>query len=299
MTNFNNLVIWENPVPSDLKDPVLVVALEGWIEAGYAAATAMGTLKQQIRTQRLLRFDTDELLDQRARRPTMRLVNGVNTELKWPRLQIRHGRDSAGQDLLVLTGPEPDMRWNAFVGALMEIVEKLDVRLCVGFGAFPAAAPHTRPVSIGATATSQELADEVGYLEATMDIPGGVQAAIERAFADAGRRAVGLWARVPHYAAAMPFPAAAAALLDTLARITGLVIDTVEIRNAGTQANTQIEQLVRNNPDHVEMVRRLEEQVNSEAPMRPGRFGMAGGDLGDLPSGDELAAELERFLREQ
>ncbi len=294
-----DLVIWENSVPDGLKNPVLVVALEGWIEAGYASATAMGTLKQQIRTHRLLRFDTDELLDQRARRPTMRLINGVNTELRWPRLQIRHGRDSAGQDLLVLTGPEPDMRWNAFVRELMIIVERLDVRLCVGFGAFPAAAPHTRPVSIGATATSQELADEVGYLEATMDIPGGVQAAIERGFAEAGRPAVGLWARVPHYAAAMPFPAAASALLETLARVTGLVIDTVELRNAGTAANAQIDELVRNNPEHVDMVRRLEEQVASEMPMRPGRFGMAGGDLGDLPSGDELAAELEKYLREQ
>ncbi len=294
-----DLVVWENPVPEGLKDPVLVVALEGWIEAGYASATAMGALKQQIRTHRLLRFDTDELLDQRARRPTMRLINGVNTELRWPRLQMRHGRDSAGQDLLVLTGPEPDMRWNAFVRALMDVVERLDVRLCVGFGAFPAAAPHTRPVSIGATATSQKLADEVGYLEATMDIPGGVQAAIERGFAEAGRPAVGLWARVPHYAAAMPFPAAAASLLETLARVTGLVIDTVELRNAGTAANAQIDQLVQNNPEHVEMVRRLEEQVASEMPMRPGRFGMAGGDLGDLPSGDELAAELEKYLREQ
>ncbi len=294
-----DLVIWENPVPEGIKDPVLVVALEGWIEAGYASATAVGTLKQQIRTHRLLRFDTDELLDQRARRPTMRLINGVNTELRWPRLQMRHGRDSAGQDLLVLTGPEPDMRWNAFVRALMDVVERLDVRLCVGFGAFPAAAPHTRPVSIGATATSQKLADEVGYLEATMDIPGGVQAAIERGFAEAGRPAVGLWARVPHYAAAMPFPAAASALLETLARVTGLVIDTVELRNAGTAANAQIDQLVQNNPEHVEMVRRLEEQVASEMPMRPGRFGMAGGDLGDLPSGDELAAELEKYLREQ
>jgi proteasome assembly chaperone (PAC2) family protein len=295
----SDLVIWENSVPDGIRNSVLVVALDGWIEAGYAAATAMGTLKQQIRTYRLLRFDTDELLDQRARRPTMRLVNGVNTELRWPRLQLRHGRDSAGQDLLVLTGPEPDMRWHRFVGDLMEVVEQLDVRLCVGLGAFPAAAPHTRPVSIGATATTQELADEVGFLEATMDIPGGVQAAIERAFAAANRPAVGLWARVPHYAAAMPFPAAAAALLETLARITGLVIDTVELRNTGTAANAQIDALVQNNPEHVEMVRRLEEQVASEMPMRPGRFGMAGGDLGDLPSGDELAAELEKYLREQ
>lgn len=296
----SDLVVWENPIPEGLKEPLLVMALDGWIEAGYAAATAMGTLKQQIRTHRLLRFDTDELLDQRARRPTMRLVNGVNTDLRWPRLQLRHGRDSAGQDLLVLTGPEPDFRWNAFVGALMEVVEKLNVRMCVGLGAFPAAAAHTRPVSIGSTATTQELADEVGYIEATMDIPGGVHAVVERAFAAAGRPAVGLWARVPHYAGAMPFPAASAALLDTLARLTGLVIDTLELRNAGVAAIAQIDQLVQNNPEHVEMVRRLEEQAGNEAPMRPGRFANSGnGDLGELPSGDELAAELEKFLREQ
>jgi proteasome assembly chaperone (PAC2) family protein len=296
----NDLVIWENPVPDGMKDPVLVVALEGWIEAGYASTAAMGALKLQIRTHRLLRFDTDELLDQRARRPTMRLVNGVNTEVRWPRLQIRHGRDSAGQDLLVLTGPEPDMRWSTFVRALMELVESLGVRMCVGLGAFPAAAPHTRPVSIGSTATTQELADEVGYLEGTMDIPAGIQATIERAFAEAGKPAIGLWARIPHYAGAMPYPAGAAALLDVLARITGLVVDTLELRENGVSACAQIEQLVRNNPEHMDMVRRLEEQVDGEETMRPGRFGLSGNvSLGDLPSGDELAAELEKFLREQ
>ena len=118
------LIIWENPIPDDLRDPVLVCALDGWIDAGYGSAAAVGNLKLQIRTQRLLRFDIDELLDMRARRPVMRLINGVNTELRWPRLQIRHGRDPLGAHVLVLTGPEPDFRWNRFTDALMDRVEQ-------------------------------------------------------------------------------------------------------------------------------------------------------------------------------
>ncbi len=291
------LIIWENDVPENLREPVLIVALEGWIDAGFGAQTAIGALKSQIRTNRLLSFDIDELIDMRARRPTMTLVNGINTGLKWPRLQIRHGRDRAGQDILVLTGPEPDHRWNAFLNALMEIVVQLDVRLCVGFGAFPAPTPHTRPVTLGATATNADLARQVGFIEASFEIPGGIQAAIERAFAEIDLPAVGIWARIPHYAAAMPYPGAAAAILDCTARLTGLVIDTEDLRRAGAQAIGQIEGLVGNNPEHIEMVRRLEEQADGEDNMRAGMPVPL--DLGSLPSGDELAAELEKYLREQ
>lgn len=291
------LLTWENDPPVELREPVLFIALDGWIDAGFGAQTAMGTLKSQIRTERLVAFDTDELIDMRARRPTMTLVNGLNTGLKWPRLQIRHGRDRAGQDILVLTGPEPDHKWKGFLAALMEIVERLNVRLCVGFGAFPAPAPHTRPISLGSTATTAELAGQVGFIEASFEIPAGIQAAIERAFAETDRPAVGIWARVPHYAAAMPYPGAAAAILDCAARLTGLVIDTEDLRRASAQSLTQIAALVANNPDHVEMVRQLEEQVDAEVNMRAGRPEPV--DLGKLPSADELAAELEQFLRDQ
>jgi proteasome assembly chaperone (PAC2) family protein len=291
------LITWENQPPADLRNPVLFIALDGWIDAGFGAQTAVGTLKSQIRTTRLVSFDIDELIDMRARRPTLTLVNGINTGVKWPRLQIRHGRDRAGQDILVLTGPEPDHRWKGFVAALMEVVELLNVRLCVGFGAFPAPAPHTRPVSLGSTATTAELAAKVGFIEASFEIPGGIQAAVERAFAENDRPAVGIWARVPHYAAAMPYPGAAAAVLDCAARLTGLVIDTEDLRRASSQAITQIDALVANNPEHIQMVRQLEEQVDAEVNMRAGKPGPA--DLGKLPSADELAAELEQFLRDQ
>ena len=295
-----SLYSWDNQIPEGLKDPVLVVALDGWIDAGYGAAAAMGHLKMKIRTTRLVNFDTDELIDHRARRPVMRLVNGLNESLKWPRLQLRHGRDALGQDILVLTGPEPDFRWRGFVQAIVELADHLGARMCVCFGAFPAPAPHTRPVTLGSTASTRELADRVGFVDATFDIPAGAQAAIERGFADAGKPAVGIWARVPHYAATMPFPAASAAILDCLTRLTGLVIDTDELHSRGRNAIAQIEQLVSNNPEHVEMVRSLEHQVDNE---RAERTAAAQANpafkVEDLPTGDELAAELEKFLREQ
>jgi proteasome assembly chaperone (PAC2) family protein len=292
-----SLYSWDTEIPEGLKEPVLIVALDGWIDAGYGAAAAVGHLKSQIRTHRLVTFDIDELIDQRARRPVMRLVDGVNESLKWPRLQIRHGRDPLGQDILVLTGPEPDFRWHGFVRAVLEISERLGVRLCVGFGAFPAPAPHTRPVTLGSTATTAELAGRVGFVDATFEIPAGMQAALERGFADAGKPAVGVWARVPHYVATMPFPAASAAVLDCLTRLTGLVVDTDELHARGRESISQIESLVSNNPEHMEMVRNLEAQVDAEAAQRSGSKDSMFTD--NLPTGDELAAELEKFLREQ
>jgi hypothetical protein len=297
-----SLITWENAVPSDLSEPVLVVCMDGWIDAGFAAATAVGQLKLQVRTNRLVRFDTDELVDWRARRPVMRLVDGVNTGLSWPRIQMRHGIDAVGAHLLVLTGPEPDMRWRRFLDELVGLVKALDVKTVVNLGAFPAPAPHTRPVTIGSTATTRELADRVGFLPGSFDIPSGITAAIERACADLDVDAVGLWARVPHYVAQMPYPAASAALLDSLARLTGLVIDTSELQRSGERAVAQIDELVRNNPDHVAMLRQLESGYDeSEAARRAGEAtgGAAPVDFGPIPTGDELAAELERFLRDQ
>ena len=293
----NPLYAFENAIPEGMRDPVLVVCLEGWIDAGWGAAAAVGHLKSQIRTNRLVCFDTDELVDQRARRPIMRLVNGVNESLRWPRLQIRHGRDTLGQDILVLTGPEPDFRWQGFTKAIIELSDKFNVRLCVLFGAFPAPTPHTRPLMMAATATTTELANRIGFTEASFEIPAGAQAAIERAFADAGKPAVGVWARVPHYAATMPFPGASAAILDSLAKLTGLVIDSSELHDRGRLALQQIEGLVSNNSEHIEMVRNLEAQYDIEQAQRASAAPL--GDAGNLPTGDELAAELEKFLREQ
>ncbi len=295
MSSGSDPLLWEADIPSDLHDPVLIMHLDGWIDAGYAGQTAVGQLKSQIRTHRLVQFDPDTFIDYRARRPTMRLVNGVNSELRWPRLQIRHGRDVGGQHVLVLSGPEPDMAWHKFVDALMGIVDQLSVRMAIGLGAFPGPGAHTRPIRLSSSASTAELAARVGFTEAVIDVPGGVQSAIERAFADRNKPAVGIWARVPHYAAAMPYPGAAAAVLDCVASLTGLAIDTSQLQSASTLALRQIDDLIANNPEHQAMVRQMEEQVDAETAAG----GPTLGDASALPSGDELAAEIQRFLRDQ
>jgi PAC2 family len=293
------LIHWENPVPFDLKDPVLVCYLDGWIDAGYGAQAAMGSLKQQIRTHRLVSFGLDELIDFRARRPAMRLINGVNTGLEWPRLQMRHGTDAAGQSVLVLTGPEPDFRWHSFANAVMELVDKLNVRMLVNLGAFPAPVPHTRPVSLGSTATTAELAEKIGYIDAAFEIPSGATAALERAFAERDKPAVGVWARVPHYVSQMLYPAASAAILDGVSRVSGLVLDTDILQAQANQVADQIAALVSNNPEHQEMITQLEAQIDNNT------LGGAAGrmigpvDESQLVTGEELAAELEKYLREQ
>jgi hypothetical protein len=263
-----------------LDRPVLVVGMEGWIDAGLGAATAMATLLGSVTTEPVATFDVDTLLDHRARRPIVRIVDGVNTGLRWPEILLRGGHDSEGHDLLLLVGPEPDHQWRAFTAAVGELAMSFGVRLVVGLGAFPAPVPHTRPARLVSTATTGELAQQVGYLPGALDVPAGVQAALERGFAEIGVPAAGLWARVPHYAAAMPYPEASAVLLEGLRSVAGISADTTELRRAAEASRQHLDELIANSEEHVALVRRLESQVDA-----------------DVPSGDEIAAEVERFLR--
>lgn len=273
-----------------LERPVLVVCLEGWIDAGYGAQAAVASLLGSLTTQVVATFDAEELLDSRARRPVLHLVDGVNTGLTWPEVQLRAGKDRAGSDLLLLVGPEPDLRWRAFTRSVAELARRLDVRLAVGLGAFPAPVPHTRPVRLASTATTPELAAQVGFVPGALDVPAGVQAALERGFSEAGIPATGVWARVPHYVAAMPYPAASAALVDGLAAVSGLVLDSTDLHAAAALGRQRIDELIAQSDEHTAMVRQLEAQADAEEVPPPL-------DLKDLPTGDELADELQRFLR--
>jgi proteasome assembly chaperone (PAC2) family protein len=271
--------------------PVLVVALEGWVDAGLGAATAVAALQSASGTELLVTFDGERFIDQRARRPTVQIVNGVTRELRWPRTEIRAGTDRQGADMLFLVGPEPDFRWGEFVDAVIGLAKQWGVRMMVGLGAFPAPAPHTRPVKLAATAPeeSEELVTQVGVVQGELEVPGGVLAALEMGFGAAGIDAVSLWARVPHYVAAMPFPEASAALMDGLAAVAGLSLDSSTLRAAADGARSQVDELIAGNREHLAMVRKLEESIDASE----------GNALGveEVPSGDEIAAELERFLR--
>ncbi len=273
-----------------LERPALVLGLEGWVDAGYAGATAVNALLESAKHDIVATFDSDALLDQRSRRPVLRVSNGVHAGLKWPELRLYSATDTGGRSLLVLAGPEPDFRWREWSAEVVALALRLEVEMVVGLGAFPAPVPHTRPVRLAATASNEELAGSIGFLPATMEVPAGAQAVLEVAFGEAGLPAVGVWARVPHYAAGTAYPAASAALLDELSKLTAVPIDTEALHQAGARARDQIQALISASEEHLAMVHQLEMQYDAE-------MGMSSTEFTHLPTGDELAAELEKYLR--
>jgi hypothetical protein len=276
-----------------LERPVLVMALEGWVDAGLAASTAAGALRNGMPYELLADFDADALIDHRARRPVQRITNGVNTGLTWPELRLEVATNPTGRSVLLLTGPEPDMRWHQWTAEVVQLVSRLGVEMVVGLGAFPAPVPHTRPVRLISTGNDPEQAGRIGFLPATLDVPAGAQGVLEYSFGEAKIPTVGLWARVPHYAAALPYPAASIALLSELANLAGLEIATGELDDAAATATAQIDQLISGSEEHTAMVAQLEVQHDNEEGMSATAF------EGQLPSGEEIAAELERFLKGQ
>ena len=275
----------------NVTDPVLVVCLEGWVDAGLGATTALAALLGQGETEAVVTFNGEHFLDQRARRPVARIVNGVTTELSWPRTLVRQGRDAEGRDVLYLVGPEPDFHWRAFTDAVVGLARSWRVRMVVGLGAFPAPAPHTRPIRLAATAPTESsyLIERVGIVQGELEVPAGVMAALEVAFGQAGTPAISLWARVPHYVAGMPFPEASAVLVEGLAGVAGLTLDSSALRRAADSSRRQVDELIAGSSEHEDMVRKLEESIDASEGNAMG--------VEEVPSGDEIAAELERFLR--
>lgn len=270
-----------------LIDPPLLLGLDGWIDAGMGASAAATTILDEHETSVVATFDTDNLLDHRARRPTMVLDDGVITDLDWPQIELRAGQDNEGNGMLLLVGAEPDHLWHSFTDAVVDLALELGASMIVGLGAYPAPVPHTRPVQLSCTASTEELAGRLGFLRGSLQVPAGVQASIEQQAHSLGIPAVGAWAQVPHYAAAMAYPAASLALIEAVEDLTGLALEAGDLAKEAVSTAKRIDELVQSNEEHVAMVHALERQVDATPSPE------------DLPSGDELAAELERFLRDQ
>lgn len=277
----------------ELETPVLVVAMEGWIDAGLAAAGASTVLLDTLDTVTVARFDTDALLDYRARRPTVHMIDGVQKGLTWPSLELRAATDLDGKELLLLVGSEPDRIWHRFVDEVVDLALDFDVRLCVGLGAYPAPAPHTRPSRMACTASTAQLAEAGLFLRASLDFPGGAQAAVEQACDARGIASLGIWAQVPHYASGMNYPAASVGLIECLARMADLSLPLGDLSERAAATRSRLDELIGQNPDHEAMLHQL------EAAYERLDEGIASLDGAPLPTGDELAAELERFLRDQ
>jgi len=277
-----------------LHEPVLVVMLTGWIDAAGAAAAAADALSDECETSPIVRFDDDTFVDYRARRPLMELRDGINTDLIWSTIELRAGRSTSGRDVLILTGPEPDMAWHRFARAISHLAIELGVTKMIGLGAYPFAAPHTRPARLSCTSPSTEVLANVTFSRSSVDVPAGMAAALEHAMHAAKIPALGIWVQVPHYVAAMPYPAASVALLDGLTEVTGIEVAAADLRSSIGPQRQRIDATIADNAEHLGMLRQLEElydaSLDGEVTPEPGF---------EMRSGDELADEIQQFLRDQ
>ncbi|MCU1396424.1 MAG: hypothetical protein JWM34_4852 [Ilumatobacteraceae bacterium] len=279
-----------------LESPTLVVMLAGWIDASGAAAAAMSTLELETRATTIAVFDGDTFIDYRARRPTMQLREGINTQLVWPDIELKVGTDLDGHDVLLLTGPEPDMAWRRFGAAAAELGVQLGVTKMVALGSYPFATPHTRPSRLSLSAPSADVVSSLPLLKNSVDVPAGVAAVLEHAFHDRGIEALGIWVQVPHYVSSMAYPAATVALLGGLAQTSGVRIDGAAPRQETIIQRERLDELVAGNDDHGAMVQQLETLYDAAIAEAE-----AGPPLSDaeIPTADELGAEFEQFLRDQ
>jgi predicted ATP-grasp superfamily ATP-dependent carboligase len=271
----------------ELERPFLVVHLAGWTDSGIAGQTAMGFLQARWNARTIATFDSDQLLDYRSRRPVVRLNMGTIEALTWSDIGLSQGTTVGGlRDALLLNGPEPDFRWHAFADRVAELCHELGVVEVFGLGAFPAPSLHTDPVAVVSTSADPELASQLERVPAIVELSASVQIVLEQRLHEAGVAATGLWARVPPYLAGGTHPPAALALIRTLERLAGVAVDTTELEAATKEHIEQVEQAIRERPQIAEFVEQIRNMVEQGADQR-------------LPSGDEIADELERFLYQQ
>ena len=263
-----------------LRRPNLVAAFRGWNDAGGAASLAAGYLRAVTDAERCAVIDSEPFIDYQQTRPTVQLVDGDIRRLEWPETEIYASEKS---DLVVVVGTEPNMRWRAFSGAIAELARRYRVDLVITMGALLADTPHTRPVPVSATASDDELMERFDLARSTYEGPTGIVGVLHDACARAGLRSASLWAATPHYISATPNPQAALALLQRLSEMIGTPPGSNELERAASEYALRVASAISDDPDIAGYVQQLEEAA----------------DAADPPSGDELAADFERYLREQ
>ncbi|HST81158.1 MAG TPA: PAC2 family protein [Kineosporiaceae bacterium] len=288
----------EQPVQGDFDKPVLVHALGGFIDAGAAGRLAGEHLLNSLEHQVLATFDLDQLYDYRARRPAMTFVEDHWEAYDAPQLVLRGVRDSAGTGFLMLTGPEPDIQWERFVTAVEQLVDLYDVRLTIGVHAIPMAVPHTRPAGMTAHATRKGLISSQPSWVGHVQVPGNVAGLLELRLGEAGKDAAGFAVHVPHYLTQAEFPDAAVTLVQAVGELGGLKLPTGTLTEAGAETRAAIEEQVAGQPEVAAVVSALEQQYDAYIAGRANALPLAS-DTGELPTADELGAELERFLAEE
>jgi proteasome assembly chaperone (PAC2) family protein len=281
---------WERR-PDGLRAPALVCAFKGWNDAGESATSALSFMGVGLDASRFATIDPEEFVDFQATRPEVRLVDGLSREIDWPEWEVFEARvPRAPRDLILLSGPEPSMRWRTFCDTVVELAEALGVQLVVTLGALLADVPHSRPVSVTGLASDLGLIQRMDLQAPTYEGPTGITGVLHAACADAGLPSASLWAAVPHYVAVAPNPKGALALLRRLEQLVGVTVDASDLETAAGDYDRQVTRAVELDPEVQAFVERLERAADEEEA-----------DTGqdDLPSGDVLAREFQRFLRQR
>jgi proteasome assembly chaperone (PAC2) family protein len=300
-------LIWDRR-PAGLRAPAMVCAFEGWNDAGDAASTAVSFVGRALSAERFAHIDTEEFYDFQANRPRIRLAEREGRrEIEWPSVEIYEAHlPEPRRDLVLVQGVEPSLRWRSFGALIVELAEALGVEMVITLGALLADVPHTRPVGMTGFASDPVLMERMGaHRPSDYEGPTGIVGVLHSMSTDAGLPSMSLWASIPHYVAAAPSPKAALALVRRLEGIVGISLDTADLEEATVGYERQVGLAVSSNPEVQAFVDRLEQEEDEDEDGRADADG-DGEDgridlpllLDDLPSGDLLASEFQRFLRQ-
>jgi predicted ATP-grasp superfamily ATP-dependent carboligase len=279
----DELRISEHP---ELDRPVLITAFRGWNDGGQAASLALSYLVRAWDAERFADIDPENFFDFQVTRPQVSLVDGTTRKLTWPETTFSHAPvPGLDRDAVILLGIEPNFHWRRFGEIVAELADDLGVELVVTLGSLLADVPHTRPAPVTGSASDQRLIDELGLERSRYEGPTGIVGVLHDAFFRRGISAVNLWAAVPHYVSLAPSPRAALALCDRLGSLLGAPIDTDELREASDEYADQVSQAVASDAETAAYVEELEQRSDD----------LAATDI----SGETLAAELTRFLRDR
>jgi proteasome assembly chaperone (PAC2) family protein len=275
----------------ELRSPILVAAFRGWNDAGDAASFAATHLGRTLAAEKIASIDPEEFYDFQAVRPEVRLVDGMTREINWPANEFWASRGHSGHDLILFVGTEPNLRWRMFSELVVKVARKYGVQLVVTFGALLADVAHSRPVPITGTAADPALVERLGLTRSGYEGPTGIVGVLNDAFGKNGIDSASLWAAVPHYLAVTPNPKAALALIRKATELIGVDAETQELERATAAYEKRVSEMVAGDEDVEAYVKLLEQRTDNQA--------LEEIDPSKLPSGDALAAELERYLRDK
>jgi predicted ATP-grasp superfamily ATP-dependent carboligase len=285
-----NGLIWEAE-PGPLRRPILVAAFEGWNDAADAASFAARYLAKHGDAQRVASIDPEAHMDFQSRRPLVELADGVTRSIVWPTSAFWVAR-FAERDLVVLRGIEPSYRWRSFCAAVLDVYDATRCEMVVSFGALLADVPHTRKVRVTGLATDPEVVQRLALEPSHYEGPTGIVGVLHDACRGRGIPSVSLWAPVPHYIASPPNPPASAAILERFGALTGIALDLSRVHATVARWREQVNQVAADDDDIRRYVEQLEERYDDTPDDAPPPFR-------SLPTGDEIADEVEQFLREQ